>query len=128
MKISYKTKSLIYESMGIALVGENGGVMGVRCRWKHNPCEIYMNGEHMVAGSEENKRQDFTVNSIQGQELTTAKFKCRTWFLGNSEVVGGWQKRVLESRMGQKCISDGLWVLQDITHMITLNVWHNSLT
>ena len=30
MKISYKTRSLIYESMGIALVGENGGVMGSR--------------------------------------------------------------------------------------------------
>ena len=30
MKISYKTRSLIYESMGIALVGENGGAMGVR--------------------------------------------------------------------------------------------------
>jgi len=24
-----------------------------------------MNGEHIVAGSEENKRQDFTINSIQ---------------------------------------------------------------
>ena len=30
MKISYKTRSLIYESTGIALVGENGGAMGVR--------------------------------------------------------------------------------------------------
>ena len=31
MKISYKKKvCLIYESMGIALVGENGGAMGVR--------------------------------------------------------------------------------------------------
>ena len=30
MKISYKTKSLIYKSMCIALVRENGGAMGVR--------------------------------------------------------------------------------------------------
>jgi len=30
MKILYKNKSLIYESTGIALVGENGGVMGAR--------------------------------------------------------------------------------------------------
>jgi len=30
MKISYKTRSLIYKSMGIALFGENGGVMGAR--------------------------------------------------------------------------------------------------
>ena len=30
MKISYKTKSPIYKSMGIALVGENGDVMGAR--------------------------------------------------------------------------------------------------
>jgi len=28
INISYKTKSLIYKSMGIALVGENGGAMG----------------------------------------------------------------------------------------------------
>jgi len=30
IKISYKIKSLIYESVVIALVGENGGVIGVR--------------------------------------------------------------------------------------------------
>ena len=46
-----------------------------------------MNGEHMVAGLEENKTQDFTVNSIQGWELTMTKFKCRTWFLGILKVV-----------------------------------------
>ena len=28
-----------------------------------------MNGENMVAGSEENKRQDFTINNVQGWEL-----------------------------------------------------------
>jgi len=48
--------------MGIALVGENGGAMGARLginkiaggntiKVKYNT-----NGEHMVAGSEENKR------------------------------------------------------------------------
>ena len=30
IKISYRTKSLIYKSMGIALVRENGGAMGAR--------------------------------------------------------------------------------------------------
>jgi len=30
IKISYKTKSLIYKSTGIALIGENGGAIGVR--------------------------------------------------------------------------------------------------
>jgi len=61
MRVSYKNKSLIYKSMGIALVRKNGGVIGARsgitrCEWKHNQSEIYMNREHMVAGSEENKR------------------------------------------------------------------------
>jgi len=61
IKISYKTKSLIYKSTGIALIGENGGAIGVRSgmnkMWvEHNKCETYMNGEHKVAGSEENKR------------------------------------------------------------------------
>ena len=74
-----------------------------------------MNGEHMVAGSEENKRQDFTINNVQGQELLMTKFKHGTWFLGISEVVWGWQKWVLESRMGCKLISTSLWVLQDVT-------------
>ena len=46
-----------------------------------------MNGEHMVAGSEENKRQDFTINNIQGQELIMTEFECGTWFLGILEVV-----------------------------------------
>jgi len=53
---------------------KNGGAMGVRSginkmQAEHNKCEIYMNGEHMVAGLEENKRQDFTINNVQGQEL-----------------------------------------------------------
>ena len=34
-----------------------------------------MNRGHMVAGSEESKRQDFTINNVQGQELITIKFE-----------------------------------------------------
>src|SRR5882724_11128393 len=86
-----------------------------RYGWKHNNCEIYMNGEHMVAGSEENKRQDFTINNVQGQELLMTKFEHGTWFPGILEVVWGWQKWILEYGLGQKLISTSLWVLQDIT-------------
>ena len=74
-----------------------------------------MNGEHMVAGSEENKRQDFTVNSIQGWELTMTGFEHGTWCPGISEVVWEWWKWVLESGMGQKLINTSLWALQDVT-------------
>ena len=70
----------------------------------------------MVAGSEENKRWDFTVNSIQGQELTMTEFEHGTWFLGISEVVWGWQKRVLESGMGWK---HQWWVVGVMGHNIT---------
>ena len=74
-----------------------------------------MNGEHMVAGFEENKRQDFTINNVQGWKLLMAEFKCRTWFPGISEVVWEWWKWVLESGMGQKLFSTSLWALQDVT-------------
>ena len=73
-----------------------------------------MNGEHMVAGSE-NNRQDFTINNVQGWEMLSTKFECRTWCLGISEVMWGWQKWVLESRMGWKLISTSLWELWDVT-------------
>src|SRR5882724_3030113 len=76
-----------------------------------------MNGEHMVAGSEENKRQDFTVNSIQGQGLTMTEFEHGTWFLGILEVMWGWWKWVLESGMSWKLISTSLWVLWDVTQV-----------
>src|SRR5882724_11678417 len=46
-----------------------------------------MNGEHMVAGSEENKRQAFTINNVQGQELLMTKFEHGTWFLGILHVI-----------------------------------------
>jgi len=46
-----------------------------------------MNSEHMVAGLGENKRQDFTINNIQGRELIMTEFECGTWFLGISEDV-----------------------------------------
>src|SRR5882724_11434651 len=78
-----------------------------------------MNGEHMVAGSEENKRRDFTVNSIQGWELTMTEFESGNWFPAILEVVWGWWKWVLESGMGRKLISMSLWVLWDIT-------WHGT--
>ena len=38
-----------------------------------------------------------------------------TGFLGISEVMWGWWKRELESRMGWKHISKSLWVLWDVT-------------
>jgi len=61
MKISYKEESLIYESTGRALVRENRGAIGARSginkvQVEHNQGKIYMNSEHMVAGSEVNKR------------------------------------------------------------------------
>ena len=34
-----------------------------------------MNREHMVAGSEGEKRQDFTINNVQGQELINTEFQ-----------------------------------------------------
>jgi len=74
-----------------------------------------MNKEHMEAGLERNKRQDFTTNNIQGWELTTTKFKHRKLVPGISEVVWRWQRWFLESRMGWKLVSNCLWVLWDIT-------------
>src|SRR5882724_7721857 len=74
-----------------------------------------MNSEHMVAGLEVNKRQDFTIKYVQGQELINTEFKHGNVVLGISEVIWGWWKRLLESRMCQKHISNGLWVLQDVT-------------
>src|SRR5882724_8945033 len=43
------------------------------------------------------------------------EFEHRTWFPGILEVVWGWWKWVLESRMGRKLVSMSLWVLLDIT-------------
>jgi len=74
-----------------------------------------MNGEHMVAGSEENKRRDFTINNVQGREMLMTEFKRGTWCPGISEVMWGWRKWVLESGMGWKHISTSLWALRDIT-------------
>jgi len=51
-----------------------------------------MNSEHMVAGSEVNKRKDFTINNVQGQELRMTKFECRNLVLGISEVAWRWRK------------------------------------
>jgi len=43
-----------------------------------NIIKIYMNRKDMVAGSEVNKRRDFTVKYIQGRELLSTEFKCGT--------------------------------------------------
>ena len=51
-----------------------------------------MNGEHMVAGSEENKRQDFTVNSIQGWELIMTKLSAELGFQESWKSCGGGRK------------------------------------
>ena len=41
----------------------------------------------MVAGSEENKRQDFTINNVQGQELITTEFEFGNLVPGISVVI-----------------------------------------
>jgi len=92
-----QTESLIYESMGIALVGENGGVIdarsGINKVWvEHNQGKMYMNSEHMVAGSEVNKRWDVTITYVQGQELTNTEFKHGNVVPGISEIIWGWWK------------------------------------
>ena len=62
----------------------------------------------MEAGSERDKRLDFTINNIQGQELITTKFEHGNLVLGILEVVLRWERWLLESRMGQKLVSDCL--------------------
>ena len=62
------------------------GINGVQ-QVEHNQGKMCMNSEHMVVGSGENKRWDFTINNIQGWKLITSEFKHRTWFPGISEVV-----------------------------------------
>ena len=43
----------------------------------------------MVAGSEENKRQDFTINNVHGQKLIMTEFEHRTWFQESQKSCGG---------------------------------------
>ena len=76
---------------------------------------MYMNSEHMVAGSEVDKRQDFTIKYVQGWELINTAFELGNVVLGISEVMGWWWKGLLESGIGQKLISKSLWALQDVT-------------
>ena len=118
--ISYKIESLIYGAREHSL---NWGY------WKCNRCkgrgkqgvnentarQIYMNKEHMEAGLERDKRWDFTINNIQGWELITTKFEHGNLVLGILEVIWMWQRWLLESGMGQKLISNCLWVLWDVT-------------
>src|SRR5882724_7015617 len=66
-----------------------------------------MNREHMVAGLEVNKRQDFTIKCVQGWELINTKFEHGNLVPGILEVVWGWWKWLLESGMGWKLISNG---------------------
>ena len=63
-----------------------------------------MSREHMVVGSEVNKRRDFTIKYAQGWELINTKFEHGNLVPGISEVMWGWQKWLLESGMGQKLI------------------------
>jgi len=46
----------------------------------------------MEAGSEGDKRQDFTINNIQGWELITTEFEHGNLVPGISEVVWRWQR------------------------------------
>jgi len=64
----------------------------------------------MEAGSETDKKWDFTIDSVQCQKLTTTKFKHGNLVLGILEVVWGWWKWLLESRKGQKLVCNCLWV------------------
>ena len=63
-------------------IGERVGVNKVRVT---NTAR--QNKEHMEAGSERGKRQDFTINNVQGQKLITTEFECRNLVLGISEVM-----------------------------------------
>ena len=51
-----------------------------------------MNSEHMVAGLEVNKGQDFTIKYVQGWELMNTEFECRTWFQESWKSCGGGRK------------------------------------
>jgi len=56
-EISYKEEILIYEhSMSVKWSAKGCEVRVNKIQWKHNQGKIYMNGEHMVAGSQETKR------------------------------------------------------------------------
>jgi len=50
-----------------------------------------MNREHMVEGLEVNKRQDFTIKCVQGQELINTEFEHGN-MVGISEVMWGGRK------------------------------------
>ena len=58
----------------------------------NNQGKIYMNRKHMVAGSEVNKRQDFTIKYVQGWELINTKFKHGSMVLRILEVTWGGRK------------------------------------
>src|SRR5882724_13609031 len=97
MNISSKIESLIY---GVNKHSINQGCWKCeRCKdgvtevqWKTQQGNVYMNEEHREAGSERNKRQDFTIDSVQGQKLITTKFKGGSLVPGILEVVWRWQR------------------------------------
>ena len=51
-----------------------------------------MNSEHMVAGSEVNKRRDFTIKCVQGWELINTEFEHGTWLRESQKSCGGGRK------------------------------------
>jgi len=66
IRISYKTKSLYIQGHGHSISQGNGSVIDARMginkvQVRNIITQIYINGEHMVAGSEVDKRQDFTI-------------------------------------------------------------------
>ena len=60
-----------------------------------------MNKEHMEAGSERDKRQYFTINNIQGQELITTEFKHRNLVLESWKLCGGGRNGYWNLEWGQ---------------------------
>jgi len=113
-------RDLYMGSVNIALIRDVGSARGVRmwvaeAWWKTQQGNVYMNKEHRKAGLERNKRQDFTIDSVQGRKLLTTEFKCGNLVPEILEVVSRWQGWLLESGMDQNLSAIASWVLQDIT-------------
>ena|SRR5882724_10668433 len=97
MNISYKIESLIYGVNEHSINWgcwkckrcKGGGNRGVKENTARQCIHGYMNEEHREAGSERNKRQDFTLDSVQGQKLITTEFEHGNLVPGIFEV--GWR-------------------------------------
>jgi len=83
----------------------------------HSLHSSWTNKEHREAGSERNKRWDFTIDDVQGQKLITTEFECGNLVPGILVVVWKWQGWLLESRMGWNLSEMVLWVLQEVTRI-----------